>query len=82
MKSDDNKPADLSKGVTDREVAEKLSDIQRSFESGKMTRRHFMQGALAMGVSMTAASAILNKVEAATQNFSSVSSNADSSILP
>ena len=31
-----------------------------------MTRRHFMQGALAMGVSMTAASAILNKVEAAT----------------
>ena len=66
MKSQDDKKSDLSSGVSDREVAEKIKDIQQSFESGKMTRRSFMQGALALGVSMTAASAILNEVEAAT----------------
>ena len=66
MKSDDKKTTDLAAAASDREVADKLRDIQQSFESGKLTRRSFMQGALAMGVSMTAASAILNRVEAAT----------------
>ncbi len=66
MKSQDDKKTDLSAGVSDREVADKIKDIQQSFESGGMTRRSFMQGALALGVSMTAASAILNEVEAAT----------------
>ena len=66
MKPEDNKKQDLAAGVTDLEVADKIRDIQRSFESGQVSRRGFMSGALAMGVSMTAASAILNKVEAAT----------------
>jgi hypothetical protein len=66
VKSKDSKQPDLSEGVADLEVADKIKDIQQSFESGKLTRRSFMSGALAMGVSLTAASAILNKVEAAT----------------
>ena len=66
MKSEDDKKIDLADGVTDLEVADKIKDIQRSFETGKLTRRSFMAGALAMGVSLTAANAILNRVEAAT----------------
>ena len=66
MKSEDDKKIDLTTGIADLEVADKIRDIQRSFESGQLTRRSFMTGALAMGVSLTAASAILNKVEAAT----------------
>ena len=66
MRSKDDKKVDLSAGVSDLEVADKIKDIQQSFESGKLSRRSFMTGALAMGVSLTAASAILNKVEAAT----------------
>ncbi|MDH3534547.1 MAG: ABC transporter substrate-binding protein [Gammaproteobacteria bacterium] len=66
MKSKDTKKIDLSQKVSDLEVADKIKDIQQSFESGKLSRRSFIAGALAMGVSLTAASAILNKVEAAT----------------
>ncbi len=66
MKTEDDKKIDLTQGVTDLEVADKIKDIQHSFESGKLSRRSFMTGALAMGISLTAASAILNKVEAAT----------------
>ena len=55
----------MAEGVSDLEVADKLKGIQRSFETGQMTRRSFMSAALALGVSMTAASALLNKVEAA-----------------
>ena len=66
MKDDKTKPLDLTAGVSDLEVADKVRDIQQSFESGQMTRRSFMSAALALGISMTAASAILNKVEAAT----------------
>ena len=66
MKNQDSKPIDLTEGVSDRQVADKIKDIQQSFESGQMTRRSFMTGALALGVSLTAASALLNKVEAAT----------------
>jgi peptide/nickel transport system substrate-binding protein len=66
MKSKDEKQIDLTEGISDLEVADKIKDIQQSFESGQVSRRSFMTGALAMGVSLTAASAILNKVEAAT----------------
>ena len=66
MKSEDEKQVDLTTGITDLEVADKIKDIQHSFETGQVSRRSFMTGALAMGVSLTAASAILNKVEAAT----------------
>ena len=66
MKPEDEKQVDLTTGITDLEVADKIKDIQHSFETGQVSRRSFMTGALAMGVSLTAASAILNKVEAAT----------------
>jgi peptide/nickel transport system substrate-binding protein len=66
VKSKDDKQIDLTKGISDLEVADKIKDIQHSFETGQVSRRSFMTGALAMGVSLTAASAILNKVEAAT----------------
>ena len=57
MKSEDDKKIDLTTGIADLEVADKIRDIQRSFETGQVTRRSFMTGALAMGVSLTAASA-------------------------
>lgn len=66
MKDDKAKSLDLAEGVSDLETADKLKGIQRSFETGQMTRRNFMSAALALGVSMTSASVILNKVEAAT----------------
>ena len=66
MKEKESKIIDLSAGVSDLEIADKISDIQQSFESGQMSRRGFMTTALALGVSLTAASAIFNKVEAAT----------------
>lgn len=66
MKINENKPIDLTAGVSNLETADKIKDIQNSFESGNMTRRSFMSAALALGVSLTAASALLNKVEAAT----------------
>lgn len=66
MKDKDSKIIDLSSGISDLEVMDKITDIQRSFETGKMTRRGFMMGAMALGVSLASASAILNKVEAAT----------------
>ncbi len=66
MKPEDKTKIDLTTGIGDLEVADKIRDIQQSFETGQVSRRSFMTGALAMGVSLTAASAILNKVEAAT----------------
>ncbi len=66
MKSKDSNPIDLTKGISNMETADKIRGIQNSFESGNMTRRSFMSAALALGVSLTAASSLLNKVEAAT----------------
>ncbi|NKB63294.1 MAG: peptide ABC transporter substrate-binding protein [Gammaproteobacteria bacterium] len=40
--------------------------LQNSFEQGQMSRRSFMMGAVALGVSMTAASGLLSRAEAAT----------------
>ncbi len=67
-KPNDQQSNDLTANISDRETAEKIKNLQTSFESGKVSRRGFMSGALAMGVSMTAATAVLNKVEAATPN--------------
>ena len=50
MKSKDEKQVDLTVGITDLEVADKIKDIQQSFETGQVSRRSFMTGALAMGV--------------------------------
>lgn len=66
MNSKDPKKIDLTTSVDDLEVAEKVRDIQQAFETGRLTRRSFMTGALALGVSLTAASTLLNHVEAAT----------------
>lgn len=66
MKKLVSKPVILTKGISDREVVDKINDIRQSFETGQLNRRSFMTGALALGVSLTAASALLNKVEAAT----------------
>ena len=51
MKSEDKKDIDLTTGIADLEVADKIKDIQQSFETGQVSRRSFMAGALAMGVS-------------------------------
>ncbi len=60
------KPIDLSLGIADREQVEKVKMLQNSFEQGEMSRRSFMMGAVALGVSMTAASGLLSRAEAAT----------------
>ncbi len=57
---------DLSAGISDLEAVVKVKSIQQSFESGKMSRRAFMSGALALGVSLTSASLVVNRAEAAT----------------
>ncbi len=57
---------DLSAGLSDLEAANKVKSIQQSFESGKMSRRAFMTGALSLGVSLTSASLVVNRAEAAT----------------
>ncbi len=57
---------DLAAEISDRETADKVRYLQRGLESGKVTRRGFMSGALALGVSLTTASAFLNYAEAAT----------------
>ena len=50
----------------DRETQEKFERLHSSFERGGISRRNFISGALALGFSMTAASALVNKAEAAT----------------
>ena len=50
----------------DRETQEKFDLLHSSFERGGISRRNFISGALALGFSMTAASALVNKAEAAT----------------
>ncbi|MGI9319723.1 MAG: ABC transporter substrate-binding protein [bacterium] len=59
------KPIDLSIGVADKEKAVRVKELQTSFEAGKVSRRNFMVGAMTLGVSMTAASALLGRAEAA-----------------
>ena len=45
---------------------EQINTLTQRLASGKLTRRDFMQGALAMGLSVSAASMIVSKAEAAT----------------
>jgi peptide/nickel transport system substrate-binding protein len=66
VKNKDDSPIILSAGINDLEVVDKINDLQTSFQTGQVNRRSFMMGALALGVSLTSASVILNKVEAAT----------------
>ncbi len=56
----------MPNNLKDTETRIKLEQLQSSFESGKVSRRNFITGAMAIGVTMSAASAIVNKAEAAT----------------
>ncbi len=56
----------LSDGVADRETALKVESLQSGFVSGKIDRRGFMTGALALGVTVTAATSFVKEVQAAT----------------
>ncbi len=49
-----------------REAQDKLRQIQSGFAKGQISRRNFITGALAIGFSLNAASALLNQAEAAT----------------
>ena len=60
------KSIDLTEGLTDREKVEKVKHLQNSFENGKISRRAFMGYSLALGVSMTGATSLMNMAEAAT----------------
>ena len=64
--SSDHDSFDLTAKISDREKAVKVEQLRSSFEGGKVSRHNFMHSALALGVSLTAASAVLQKVEAAT----------------
>jgi len=61
-----NKSNDPGADITDRESLDKFNDLHSSFEHGKVSRRGFITGALALGVSLSAASALVNQAEAAT----------------
>ena len=56
----------LTAEISDRETAEKVELLSEHLLSGKVTRRGFMTGALAMGVSLTTASAFMSEAVAAT----------------
>lgn len=56
----------LSAKAPNRETLEKFGRLQSSFNHGKVSRRNFISGAIALGVSMTAASAFVGRAEAAT----------------
>ena len=60
------KSIDLSHEVKDRGKAQKVKQLQSCFENGKLTRRSFMQGALALGVSMSSALSLVDVAQAAT----------------
>ena len=61
-----NKPGADAPQPKGDETREKFARLQYSFENGRISRRNFISGALALGFSMTAASALVNKAEAAT----------------
>ena len=61
-----NKPGADAPQLKGGETREKFARLQSSFENGRISRRNFISGALALGFSMTAASALVNKAEAAT----------------
>ena len=59
---------DLTSGISDRQTADKVKHLQTSFESGRLSRRGFMMNALALGVSLTTASAFISTADAQTPN--------------
>jgi len=65
-KKTDQESVDLTAGISDLETVAKVKRLESSFEKGAVSRRGFMTGAIALGVSMTAASAVLKKADAAT----------------
>ena len=56
----------LTAEISDREKAEKVELLSEHLVTGKVSRRGFMTGALALGVSLTTASAFVSQAEAAT----------------
>ncbi|MGR3913854.1 MAG: ABC transporter substrate-binding protein [Gammaproteobacteria bacterium] len=52
--------------IENRETQEKFQRLQSDFTSGGINRRNFITGALALGVSLSAASALVSEAEAAT----------------
>ena len=56
----------LTAEISDRETAEKVELLSKHLVSGKVSRRGFITGAIAMGVSLTTASAFVSQAEAAT----------------
>lgn len=65
-KQSDKDSVDLTAGISDLETVAKVKRLESSLEEGTVSRRGFMTGAMALGVSLTAASAVLKKAEAAT----------------
>ncbi len=56
----------LSAEVSDRETAIKVDKLQSSFETGTLSRRGFMTGALALGITMSSATSFVKSAQAAT----------------
>lgn len=62
-----NKSNDKDLGeLPNREVAENLNRLKSDFSAGKISRRGFLATAVALGVSMTAATSFVEKAHAAT----------------
>ena len=55
----------LTAEISDRETAEKVDLLSQHLLNGKVTRRGFMTNAIALGVSLTTASAFMSQAEAA-----------------
>jgi peptide/nickel transport system substrate-binding protein len=66
MEDKRNPKHDLVSEVSDKETQIKVEELQSSFLSGKIGRRSFMTGALALGVSLTGASTVVEQALAAT----------------
>ncbi|MEK9621467.1 MAG: ABC transporter substrate-binding protein [Alphaproteobacteria bacterium] len=66
MEDKRNPKHDLVSEVSDKETQIKVEKLQSSFLSGKIGRRSFMTGALALGVSLTGASTVVEQALAAT----------------
>jgi len=65
-KSDNYQKYKISAEVSDKESQIKADKLQNSYATGKIGRRGFMTGALALGVSLTGASTVVKEVLAAT----------------
>lgn len=57
---------DLTSELQRHENTDNVRNLQSDFDNGKISRRHFIQGALALGVSMTSAISYVDLAKAAT----------------